>query len=282
MRFGWKEMARRLATAIMLFSVVPLIFMGGILGKAVCTAFVGVMAAELALINRTSRAERQKQKNSADGINGRIDGLGALAIATIIVAIIAPAVLVAGEVRLLGIHTTAPLFVVFAAGLGLAVAACFLRHWSALVMAALLMLLLLTTVLLLEVPRGGAFMVLVIGSIALVDTMGYLVGRLVGGVRLLPQVSPAKTWSGACAGLLVSPLPLAVYGSFYGEGWLMAVMGLAVGVSAIGGDLLESWFKRCHLIKDASQILPGHGGILDRLDGYLLAVPVFYGLLWLM
>ncbi|MCG8625262.1 MAG: phosphatidate cytidylyltransferase [Proteobacteria bacterium] len=329
---GWSETASRFVTAAVLVLVAPpLIYLGGKIGKGVCIIFVGVMAAELAMINSVATIMRHgtgKSKNAAGKNNRAIKGLadklhyangtngankdmdsgmdsgmgrgmnrgagrsmdrGMLAVGLAVISqiafIIAPALLVAIDISLFGISTTAPSFIVLTLAVALALTTYFVRHWSALVMAALLAVLLLTVVLLLNEHQGGLLMVLAIGTIAVVDTMGYLVGRLVGGIRLIPSISPGKTWSGAISGFLASPLPLAVYGWFMGgmeSAVLFGGIGVVVGVSAIGGDLVESWFKRCHMIKDASQILPGHGGILDRLDGYLLAVPVFYGMLWLV
>lgn len=300
---GWSETASRFVTAAVLVLVAPpLIYLGGKIGKGVCIIFVGVMAAELAMINSVNTMIKQATGKNATGKNSRaIKGLpnklgygfimdkGMLAVAVAVISqialITAPAILVAIDTSLFGISTTAPSFIVLTLAVTLAIATYFVRHWSALVMAALLAILLLTVVLLLNEHQGGLLMVLAIGTIAVVDTMGYLVGRLVGGIRLIPSISPGKTWSGAIGGFLASPLPLAVYGWFMGgmeSAVLFGGIGVVVGVSAIGGDLVESWFKRCHMIKDASQILPGHGGILDRLDGYLLAVPVFYGMLWLV
>lgn len=107
------------------------------------------------------------------------------------------------------------------------------------------------------------------------DTGAYLVGRSIGRTKLMPSVSPGKTWEGLLGGIILTML----------VGWLMAriwapslglvvlYVAFAVAVMATLGDLLESAFKRAKGVKDSGTILPGHGGILDRFDGFLLAAP---------
>jgi len=105
------------------------------------------------------------------------------------------------------------------------------------------------------------------------DVGAYAIGRLIGGPRLAPRISPNKTWSGAVAGLVASGA--AAFGLGYWMGGtapvLLALVG--VGLSAISqlGDLAESSVKRSFDVKDASNLIPGHGGMLDRLDALLFA-----------
>ena len=105
------------------------------------------------------------------------------------------------------------------------------------------------------------------------DILGYFVGRLVGGPKLWPRVSPKKTWSGAIGGgFAAMAAGLAVAHYAYAANPL-AVAGLALLLSAASqaGDLLESAIKRRFGVKDAGHVIPGHGGIMDRLDGFLAA-----------
>ncbi len=95
------------------------------------------------------------------------------------------------------------------------------------------------------------------------DIGGYLFGRLFGGPRLCPKISPNKTWSGFFGGVA---LAIAV-SPWLGEGFGAA--GIAAMIASVG-DLLESWAKRHCKVKDSGNILPGHGGLLDRVDGILL------------
>ena len=109
------------------------------------------------------------------------------------------------------------------------------------------------------------------------DTLAYFVGRNLGRLRMAPELSPAKTWEGAAANLLGS---LAVGAAF--AGWLrfdpwhtMAMAGLA-NIAGQVGDLLVSAYKRSAEVKDSGTLLPGHGGILDRIDALILAAPVVW------
>lgn len=111
------------------------------------------------------------------------------------------------------------------------------------------------------------------------DTAAYLFGRAFGRHKLFPAVSPKKTWEGAGAGLVGAvgglALTLWVLDGSMGWGGLVGV-GLALGVAAQVGDLVESRFKRQAGIKDSSRVIPGHGGVLDRFDGFLFVAPVLY------
>lgn len=110
------------------------------------------------------------------------------------------------------------------------------------------------------------------------DIGAYLVGRMVGGPKLAPAISPGKTWSGAVGGLLCCMLVGWLAADFLVPGNPPALKVLAVaallGVATQLGDLLESAVKRHFGVKDSSMLIPGHGGVLDRLDGLLAAAPV--------
>jgi phosphatidate cytidylyltransferase len=108
------------------------------------------------------------------------------------------------------------------------------------------------------------------------DILAYLVGRKVGGPRLAPRISPGKTWSGLCGGVLAAALAGAVTAWAIGSERLLhaaSLGGLLAVVSQIG-DLIESALKRRAGVKDSGTLIPGHGGVLDRLDGLILAAPV--------
>jgi len=109
------------------------------------------------------------------------------------------------------------------------------------------------------------------------DIGAYLAGRTLGGPKLWPAVSPNKTWSGAIGGLVAAILAgLLVASWFSGVPVVLAVVAAAVmlGVASQAGDLLESAIKRHFQVKDSSHLIPGHGGLLDRMDGVLAAAPV--------
>ena len=108
------------------------------------------------------------------------------------------------------------------------------------------------------------------------DVMAYLGGRLIGGPKLWPRVSPGKTWSGAIIGALASAAIGAAVAALASptpvKSLDMALMGLIVSVAAQAGDLFESALKRRAGVKDSSGLIPGHGGVMDRLDGFVVAV----------
>jgi phosphatidate cytidylyltransferase len=123
------------------------------------------------------------------------------------------------------------------------------------------------------------------------DIGAYAAGRLLGGPKLAPAISPGKTWAGAAGGLLAAMLVGEAAGHALGAaaqsvgaaapGRAALVAGL-LGVAAQCGDLLESAIKRRFGVKDSGRLIPGHGGLLDRLDGLLTAAPAAAGLaLWL-
>lgn len=125
---------------------------------------------------------------------------------------------------------------------------------------------------------------LVLGAAAAGDIAAYAVGSRIGRRPLAPTVSPNKTWEGVVAGLIaagaVGALVLPIDGSS-GPARGVAV-GVVVGVAALLGDLVASMVKRDLGVKDLGRLLPGHGGVLDRVDGILLALPVGHALLRLL
>jgi phosphatidate cytidylyltransferase len=108
------------------------------------------------------------------------------------------------------------------------------------------------------------------------DILAYLVGRNVGGPRLAPSISPGKTWSGLCGGVLAAALAGAVTAWAVGSERLLHAAGLGGLLAVVSqiGDLIESALKRRAGVKDSGTLIPGHGGVLDRLDGLVLAAPV--------
>jgi phosphatidate cytidylyltransferase len=135
-------------------------------------------------------------------------------------------------------------------------------------------------------PDYGLFaLLLLFGVVWTTDIMAYFTGRALGGPKLCPAISPKKTWSGAVGGtvcatamavllprilLAIAPAESAVAIKLVHPGTL-AVLGALLSVLAQLGDLLESWIKRRFGAKDASHLIPGHGGVMDRLDGFWAA-----------
>ena len=115
------------------------------------------------------------------------------------------------------------------------------------------------------------------------DTGAYACGRIIGGPKLAPAISPKKTWSGAVGGLVsgvgASAAVLWAYGAPIGPKPLIVALVAAVATEA--GDLLESGLKRWYEVKDSGTLIPGHGGLLDRFDGLWVAAPVVALFCWI-
>jgi phosphatidate cytidylyltransferase len=108
------------------------------------------------------------------------------------------------------------------------------------------------------------------------DVVAYFLGRLIGGPKLMPRVSPRKTWSGALSGLAAAVLAAVAVAQVAGLSGLysIAVVAAILSVVAQAGDLFESRLKRRFGAKDSSHLIPGHGGLMDRLDGFVFAAAV--------
>jgi len=119
------------------------------------------------------------------------------------------------------------------------------------------------------------------------DTFAYMVGSQVGGPKMAPVLSPNKTWSGAVGGALSAIIAAGLLGQLLNRlGWSFSLLellsvGLAIGVVAQIGDVAESLLKREAGVKDSSNLIPGHGGVLDRLDSLYFVIPVSAALFFL-
>ena len=122
---------------------------------------------------------------------------------------------------------------------------------------------------------GRVALVWIVALVVAADTGGYLVGRTVGGPKLAPRISPNKTWSGLGGAVLGAALVGILIGFVlnHTDVWMLTLISAGLGLIEQAGDLVESAFKRHFGVKDTSRIIPGHGGVLDRVDG-LLAVAV--------
>ena len=124
-----------------------------------------------------------------------------------------------------------------------------------------------------DIEFGVLAILLLFAVVWTTDILGYFAGRTFGGPKLWPAVSPKKTWSGAIAGTLGATIVAVVLARLFGSfnGGAIAAVALMLSVVAQLGDLLESWIKRKFGAKDASHLIPGHGGVMDRLDGFWAA-----------
>ena len=116
------------------------------------------------------------------------------------------------------------------------------------------------------------------------DVFAYFVGRAIGGPKLAPAISPGKTWSGAVGGALFGVVAgVAVAFAVGVAHWpLLALVSVGLSIASQIGDLFESWVKRRFGAKDSSGLIPGHGGVMDRVDGLVAAATALYVVGWLM
>lgn len=126
-------------------------------------------------------------------------------------------------------------------------------------------------------PNGALLILLVVLLVACADIGAYFSGRAFGKRKLAPAVSPGKSWEGVVGGLFLALLVALLVHALWGQGNWLAVVVLVVPTVLVSvlGDLLESMVKRYCGVKDSGHLLPGHGGILDRIDGLSAAIPVF-------
>jgi phosphatidate cytidylyltransferase len=164
--------------------------------------------------------------------------------------------------------------VVLAVGLaGVAAIAGSLRFWAAAGFLYAAIAQLASILVRLDPIKGLSALILVLLVVWATDIGGYFAGRSIGGAKLWPRVSPKKTWAGAIGGFIASLLVATGFFGF-GEGKSLPLLLLAAALSVAAqlGDLMESAVKRRFGVKDSSHIIPGHGGLMDRLDGFVAAI----------
>lgn len=134
----------------------------------------------------------------------------------------------------------------------------------------------LASIYLRSAPQGAWLVLAVVLLVATADIGAYFTGRAFGKRKLAPEVSPGKSWEGVWGGAVMVLCLSLLANIFLGVNWLaLMLIVIPTALISVVGDLLESMVKRHRGIKDSSQILPGHGGILDRIDGLTAAVPIF-------
>lgn len=129
---------------------------------------------------------------------------------------------------------------------------------------------------------GYSLTAFVCASVWLTDTGAYFAGRAIKGLRMAPDISPSKTWAGFVGGLLAAMLMAGFCAWLFSAHKPLVVIGVGalLSLAAQMGDLFESWLKREAGVKDSGDVIPGHGGLLDRIDGLLMAMLIFVTGLW--
>ena len=194
---------------------------------------------------------------------------GAMAARVVGVAALIAAALAAGAGQIYAAS------MVLAAGVAAVAAACApgRRGWGAAGVAYAGIVLIAPMVLRSDPEFGLPAVLFLFAVVWSTDILGYFVGRTIGGPRLAPHISPKKTWSGACGGALGAlAAGIAVVYIAGGTALLpVACVAFVLSIASQAGDLFESAVKRRFGVKDASHVIPGHGGLMDRLDGFIAA-----------
>jgi phosphatidate cytidylyltransferase len=126
-----------------------------------------------------------------------------------------------------------------------------------------------------HVPQGAAAVLVLFIAVWAADTAALIWGRFLGGPKLVPTLSPNKTWTGFIAGTIAASAAVALCVKLFGGSlWQAALLGLVLALAGHCGDLFESWVKRRAGRKNSGGLIPGHGGVLDRVDSTLFAAPL--------
>ena len=250
-RFSKDWITRPLFGAGLALITISAIF-GGVEYMALLSAAVGIAAA------------REWHRMITDRAYGTDFAITSITILAIIVA------------ALFWPHTAVP-WVVLA--LGVAISMGFARANQQLIVwqgaaAAYLGIPILALMLLRDAPHGALIVVALFVGVWMTDTGALVVGNLVGGARLWPSLSPNKTWAGTIGGIVAAAAAEAAFVTLLGGHPLTGVI-LGSGIAVVGhaGDLFESWVKRVFRRKDSGSMIPGHGGVLDRIDSTLSSAP---------
>jgi phosphatidate cytidylyltransferase len=132
--------------------------------------------------------------------------------------------------------------------------------------------------LIVHLPHGAWLLLFAVVVVAMADIGGYVAGNLFGKHKLAALVSPGKTWEGFAGGILLQCILIAVVSQYMPEKittTMLVALVIPVSLYSVLGDLFESMVKRHSGVKDSGNILPGHGGVLDRIDGLIAALPLF-------
>lgn len=126
---------------------------------------------------------------------------------------------------------------------------------------------------------GLTALLFLFATVWVTDILAYFVGRAIGGPKLAPSISPGKTWSGAIGGAVAGTIAGLIIAWTAGGALVpLTVVALILSVVAQFGDLFESWVKRRQGVKDSSNLIPGHGGVMDRVDGLVAAALALYAI----
>ena len=130
--------------------------------------------------------------------------------------------------------------------------------------------------------HGAELVIALVATVIAIDVGAYFAGRTIGGPKIAPAISPSKTWAGLAGGVVAAIFAIALaerQTGAVGTPSLIVVFGFVAALVAQAGDFFESWMKRRASVKDSGKLIPGHGGLLDRVDG-LLAICMVIGIVF--
>lgn len=173
---------------------------------------------------------------------------------------------------ILGVFVTMFLGLIVALALGLSMSRdqpVFAVYWMAILLTAQVMLVLFQ-------PVFAHLLLLLIAVVIATDIFGYFAGRILGGPKFWPRISPKKTWSGVVAGWMASALVGIVVMIVWNGSLILPILAVLMSLASQLGDIAESAIKRRAGVKDTSDLIPGHGGFMDRFDGIVGAAMVVF------
>lgn len=243
----WDDLAPRIMSAVAMLAVgILAIWLGGVVFTVLLAAICGLMVWELV---RMLQPETPAAALQLGGL-----GAGAILLAVYLPPIFALPLLVApGIVGLSFIKQNRGIY---------------LAYTPVLLLACL-------GAVVLRLDYGVVWTLWLVSVVIVTDVAGYFAGRIIGGPKFWPKVSPKKTWSGTVAGWLGAAIVALIFISQTGAGGSLVWISMLVSFASQMGDAAESAIKRKTGVKDSSNLIPGHGGLLDRFDGMLGALVLF-------
>jgi len=237
----WSDLTARVLSAVILIVVGAIeVWLGGLWFETFIAAACGVMTWELARMVDPQRAGVAMQLSILTGSAVLLSYY--LPPFYTVPVLAAPALVGAGQVgRARGIYALFAIWIA-AAGLGF---------------------------ISIRENMGFLWMVWLIAVVVATDVAGYFVGKALGGPKFWPRISPKKTWSGTAGGWVAAALVGAVFATYAGYGMMLVLLSILASMASQAGDIVESATKRKFGVKDSSNLIPGHGGFLDRFDGMM-------------